>query len=282
MKVIVANHAGFCFGVKRAVEKAYEQLNKKDNIKTYTLGELIHNPHVVNDLYEKGIKSIEDINSINENSRIIIRTHGISEDLYSKLKEKNLEIEDMTCPFVKKVQNIVKKYYNNGYNIIIVGDEKHPEVRGVNGWCNNTAYIINSNDNMDIMPKFNKACVVAQTTITQEQWEKVLKILKNKVKELISFNTICDATNKRQKAAEELSHIVDIMIVIGGKKSSNTQKLKKICEKNCKKTYQIESKEELNLILFKKDYTIGITAGASTPGYIINDVVNELMYKKGE
>ncbi|SNX55424.1 4-hydroxy-3-methylbut-2-enyl diphosphate reductase [Thermoanaerobacterium sp. RBIITD] len=282
MKILVANNAGFCFGVKRAVEKAYDQLNNKDGKNTYTYGDLIHNPQVVSDLEGKGIKSIKKIENLTKNDRIIIRTHGISEKIYNNLKEKKIELIDMTCPFVKRVQKIVNGYYKKGYCIIIIGDKNHPEVIGVNGWCNDSAFVVKSVDDAKILPHLNKACVVAQTTITQEMWDDILDILNKKVDELISFNTICDATHKRQKSAEELSKEVDIMIVIGGKNSSNTQKLKKICESNCKNTIQIESAGEIDINTFRDVDIVGITAGASTPDYLIEEVIKKIMGTRKE
>lgn len=276
MNVIIAKNAGFCFGVKRAVENAYK-IKTNTNTNIYSLGELIHNPQVVNDLSSKGIKPIDNLDLLNKGDSVIIRTHGVSKEVYDILKEKQINIIDMTCPFVKKVQNIVYRYYNKGYTIIIVGDIKHPEVVGVNGWCNNTAYVVNSLEDINRIPKLKKACAVAQTTIIEKTWNDILNVLRNKVEELIFFNTICDATQKRQMSADELSKTVDFMIVIGGKKSSNTQKLKKICEQNCKNTIQIESADELSYDIIKNYETIGITAGASTPDFLISDVVDKIM-----
>ncbi|MDI3310719.1 MAG: 4-hydroxy-3-methylbut-2-enyl diphosphate reductase [Thermoanaerobacterium sp.] len=276
MKILIADNAGFCFGVKRAVKMAYDQVNNNDDSKTYAYGELIHNPQVVKDLEDKGIKTIECINDLDENSKILIRTHGIPEKTYEKLKKKKVEIIDMTCPFVKRVQKIVNGYYKKGYSIIIIGDRNHPEVVGVNGWCNNSAYVIQSTDDVKSLPFLERACVVAQTTITQKMWEDSLALLNLKVKELISYNTICDATNKRQSSAEKISKEADMMIVIGGKNSSNTQKLKKICENNCDRTIQVESADEIDLSIFKNVETVGITAGASTPDYLIQEVVDKI------
>jgi len=278
MNIFIAENAGFCFGVKRAVEIAYNEIIKNSDNNIYSLGELIHNPQVVEDLSEKGVKHIEeiDIEKLKPGDKIIIRTHGISKLLYNRLKEKNVKIIDVTCPFVKKVQDIVNDYHLKGYNIIIIGDKTHPEVQGVNGWCDNSAYVVNSIDEALNISEIGKGCVVAQTTITEEMWQNIISILNNKIKEPVYFNTICDATQKRQKAAYELSQKVDTIIVIGGKNSSNTQKLKKICEKNCNKTYHIEKIEEINYNMVKDSNNIGITAGASTPDYLIDEVVAKI------
>lgn len=282
MKILIADNAGFCFGVKRAVKMAYDQINRDDSRQTYTYGELIHNPQVVKDLEGKGIKTIGGIDNLKENDRIIIRTHGIPEKTYKDLKEKKIELIDMTCPFVKRVQKIVNGYYKKGYTIVIIGDKNHPEVIGVNGWCDNSAYVIESVNDVELLPYIDKACVVAQTTITQKMWEDSLNLLKLKVNELVSFNTICDATNKRQSSAEEISKKADVMIVIGGKNSSNTQKLKRICEKNCKRTIQVENADEIDLSIFNDNDIVGITAGASTPDYLIQEVINRIAINRKE
>jgi 4-hydroxy-3-methylbut-2-enyl diphosphate reductase len=282
MKILIADNAGFCFGVKRAVKMAYDQINRDDSRQTYTYGELIHNPQVVKDLEGKGIKTIGGIDNLKENDRIIIRTHGIPEKTYKDLKEKKIELIDMTCPFVKRVQKIVNGYYKKGYTIVIIGDKNHPEVIGVNGWCDNSAYVIESVNDVQLLPYIDKACVVAQTTITQKMWEDSLNSLKLKVNELVSFNTICDATNKRQSSAEEISKKADVMIVIGGKNSSNTQKLKRICEKNCKRTIQVENADEIDLSIFNDNDIVGITAGASTPDYLIQEVINKIAINRKE
>ncbi|AST59083.1 4-hydroxy-3-methylbut-2-enyl diphosphate reductase [Thermoanaerobacterium thermosaccharolyticum] len=282
MKILIADNAGFCFGVKRAVKMAYDQINRDDSRQTYTYGELIHNPQVVKDLEGKGIKTIGGIDNLKENDRIIIRTHGIPEKTYKDLKEKKIELIDMTCPFVKRVQKIVNGYYKKGYTIVIIGDKNHPEVIGVNGWCDNSAYVIESVNDVELLPYIDKACVVAQTTITQKMWEDSLNLLKLKVNELVSFNTICDATNKRQSSAEEISKKADVMIVIGGKNSSNTQKLKRICEKNCKRTIQVENADEIDLSIFNDNDIVGITAGASTPDYLIQEVINKIAINRKE
>ncbi|MBE0068108.1 4-hydroxy-3-methylbut-2-enyl diphosphate reductase [Thermoanaerobacterium thermosaccharolyticum] len=282
MKILIADNAGFCFGVKRAVKMAYDQINRDDSRQTYTYGELIHNPQVVKDLEGKGIKTIGGIDNLKENDRIIIRTHGIPEKTYKDLKEKKIELIDMTCPFVKRVQKIVNGYYKKGYTIVIIGDKNHPEVIGVNGWCDNSAYVIESVNDVQLLPYIDKACVVAQTTITQKMWEDSLNLLKLKVNELVSFNTICDATNKRQSSAEEISKKADVMIVIGGKNSSNTQKLKRICKKNCKRTIQVENADEIDLSIFNDNDIVGITAGASTPDYLIQEVINKIAINRKE
>ncbi|MDK2799925.1 MAG: hypothetical protein PWP27_1213 [Clostridiales bacterium] len=285
MELIVGETAGFCFGVNRAIDTVYKNVehpNKQVKTKIYTLGPIIHNQQVVEDLTSKGIDVINSIDDIKDNNvKVIIRTHGISKKIYNDLETKSFEYIDATCPYVKKIHKIVEKYYNDGYSIIIVGDSQHPEVVGINGWCNNSAIIINSLDNTKENFKCtDKTCVVAQTTINREKWDKITQYIKQKCPEALIFDTICSATNLRQAEAEEIAKKVDIMIVIGGKHSSNTQKLAQICRCFCKNTYHIETFEELpqNLNYFNKK--VGITAGASTPAWIIKEVINKMTEKE--
>ena len=273
-QIILADSAGFCFGVKRAVDTAIN-MRKKYNTKIYTLGPLIHNNDVVNFLKENLIYPIElnNIDSLEENDTLIIRSHGVSEETINILKKTNINVIDATCPYVSNIHKKVKKYYDLGYHIIIVGDKSHPEVIGINGWCKNNAIILKSGEEPDALS--NKVCVVAQTTETQAAWENVLtKIIKTS-KEIVAFNTICSATEVRQKSAEELSKKVDAMIVIGGFNSSNTTKLYEICKKNCKNTIYVENLLGIpdEFIKDKNVKIIGVTAGASTPNWIIDEAI---------
>lgn len=273
MKIIVANTAGFCFGVDRAVKKAYESANE-DNI--YTLGPIIHNQQVVNDLANYGIKVInneEDIDKINQGT-VIIRSHGISKEVYEKIEQTPLTIMDTTCPYVKRIHNIVHKHSLDGYKIIIIGNNNHPEVVGIIGWSLSKPIVISKKEEaLEINFDTNdKVCIVAQTTFYHNKFEEIVEIIKKKVYDVIVFNTICSATSERQIEAEKIARQVNKMIVIGGKHSSNTQKLFDLCHKECKDTYHIETIDELNLSVFKKSDIIGITAGASTPNNIIEEV----------
>jgi (E)-4-hydroxy-3-methyl-but-2-enyl pyrophosphate reductase len=276
-EITLANKAGFCFGVKRAVETALKLREKYDK-PIYTLGPLIHNSDVVNFLKEKGINSVElnDIENLKDNDVIIIRSHGVSKAIMEKLKEYNLIIENATCPYVGNIQQKVERYYGEGYDIIIVGDEKHPEVIGINGWCNNSAIISKNGDNLNDIPR--KVCIVSQTTEKQSNWIKVLNKVVSSSKEIVAFNTICSATEVRQKSAEEISKDVDLMIVIGGFNSSNTTKLYEICKKNCDETYHIENLQGLPMEILQNDEikNIGVTAGASTPGWIIKEAIEKM------
>jgi len=274
-KVILAENAGFCFGVKRAVDEAVKN-RKVFNKKIYTLGPLIHNNDVVNMLENKGIHAVEleDIDSLEKGDVILIRSHGVSKHVYDKLKEKGLTVIDATCPFVTNIQKKAKQYSEDGYKIIIMGDENHPEVIGINGWCENNA-IITKNGIIE-EPFLNKVCLLAQTTEKKENWELTLKNISEKANEVIFFNTICSATDVRQRSADEISKKVQAMIVVGGKNSSNTTKLYEICKKNCQKTYYVENSKDIPLELINnKDLElIGVTAGASTPDWVIKEVIS--------
>ena len=273
-KVILADSAGFCFGVKRAVDTALN-IKEKYNNEIYTLGPLIHNNDVVDFLKENSIFPIElnNITSLKENDTIIIRSHGVSEETLNVLKKNGLNIIDATCPYVENIHKKVKKYYDLGYGIIIVGDKDHPEVIGINGWCNDSAVILkNGMEPFDIS---NKVCVVSQTTERQATWEVVLDEVIKTSKEIVAFNTICKATEVRQKSAEQLSKEVDAMIVIGGFNSSNTTKLYEICKKNCENTVHVENVLGIpdEFIKNKHIKSIGVTAGASTPDWIIKEAI---------
>ncbi|WP_026487603.1 4-hydroxy-3-methylbut-2-enyl diphosphate reductase [Caldanaerobius polysaccharolyticus] len=275
MKIMVANSAGYCFGVKRAIESIDKLLEQRIGwICTY--GPIIHNPQVVEHYENMGVKVANSIDDIPPGSNVIIRTHGISSKEYRLIQQKGCKVFDKTCPFVKKVQRIVMEYHQKGYTIIIVGDPQHPEVKGVNGWCEGTAIILDSVERAREIPCLEKGCVVSQTTMAYEKWENINQVLRTKIKDMVAFNTICDATYQRQKEAEDLAKRVDVMIVIGGLNSSNTKKLADLCRKHCERTYHIESKEQLPLNKLEKSDIIGITAGASTPDWIINSIVDEL------
>ena len=277
MEVRIAENAGFCFGVKRAMKMAWDELENKSENDVYSLGPLIHNKQAVNRYKEKGLMEKDSLEKIPNNSKLIIRSHGVAENIYTESQSKNMKIVDTTCPFVKKIHDIVKDYYDKGYKIIIVGNATHPEIIGINGWCNNEAYVINCLEEIDNITfnSNNKYCVVSQTTFNLELFDKIVDTLKSKTDNLTVKNTICFATKERQLAANDLAKEVDCMVVIGGKHSSNTQKLVNICE-DLVPTFSIETKEELNKGDFKNFKVAGVTAGASTPDWIIDEVIEFL------
>ena len=277
--VVVAEKSGFCFGVKRAVDKAIS-ISKKygDKKRIYTFGPLIHNNDVVKSLKNKKVYPIkeEDIDKLEAGDIVIIRSHGVSPKIYDLLNEKKVEVIDATCPFVSNIHSIVKNYYDSGYGIVIVGDKNHPEVIGTNGWCNNKALISKDGSTLKNIP--SKVCIVSQTTEKSDDWDKAVDIVIRNSKEVAVFNTICSATEIRQKSAEDLSKKVDAMLVIGGKNSSNTTKLFEICKKYCENTVHIENSSEIpdDIISSDRIKNVGITAGASTPDWIIEEAINKM------
>ncbi len=277
MKLIIDKNAGFCFGVKRAVESVIKTARASADLDIYTYGPLIHNKQVIEKLSANNIKVAEEINeNFDRNSLLVIRSHGIPEYKYEEIKSNNINYLDCTCPYVSNIHKIVKKHFLEDFKIFIIGDKNHPEVIGINGWCNNSAVIVDDEKIVDKLPNYDKICLVAQTTITKELWNKVVNEVLKKYSNVEVFNTICSATEKRQSSAEEISKNVDCMLVIGSRESSNTNKLFSICKKFCSNTYHIETAAELpldKLIVFN---TIGITAGASTPEWIIKEVISKM------
>lgn len=275
--LILANNAGFCFGVKRAVDEALK-VQKQYNKRVYTLGPLIHNNDAVDFLKDNDIYPIdlENIGTLKSDDVIIIRSHGIPLSTYNLLKENNLTVVDATCPFVTNIQKKAKKYHELGYGIVIVGDPDHPEVIGINGWCDNSAIIYKDGKLSGELPR--RVCLVSQTTEKQENWKKAVSLVSENCKEVAVFNTICLATEERQGSAETLSKEVDAMIVIGGRNSSNTTKLHEICSSNCKKTIHVERADEIpNDFLNDESVSkMGVTAGASTPDWIIKEALNKM------
>ncbi len=276
MEIKIADKAGFCFGVDRAVKIAYDTAEKSSGM-IYTYGMLIHNPDVNSELKEKGVCCIENLEDVPQNCTVIIRAHGISEQEYAFLKEKNVEIVDATCPYVKRIHKIVNEEYKKGRQIVIAGDCNHPEVKGINGWCDNSAIIIGSDENYDEILQKNRQIpisIVAQTTIRKEKVKKIENFLKKHFTNVNFFDTICSATEERQSAAAELAQECDIMLVFGGANSSNTEKLYEICREACPETYKFENSKKLNEIshlLKNNKLKVGITAGASTPDSVIKE-----------
>ena len=274
MQVKVAKSAGFCFGVKRAVEMVYKEA--ETGKKVYTLGPIIHNEQVVQDLEQKGVRVIDTPEELSkaEDATVIIRSHGISADVYHQLEDKKVRIVDATCPFVGKIHRIVEKKYQEGSCIVIVGNANHPEVEGINGWCNGAATVIGSvseAENYSQEPA-RKLCVVAQTTFNYKKFKDIVDIFSKKSYDIDVMNTICNATEERQTEAAAIAGDSDAMIVIGGKHSSNTQKLYEICKNVCPDTHFIQTLDDLDLKQFQSFRSVGITAGASTPNTIIKEV----------
>ena len=286
MKVVTAKSAGFCFGVKRAVETVYEEIEKGNN-KIYTFGPIIHNESVVKDLQSRGVAVIDSVRELREikEGTVIIRSHGVGENIYCIMRENGLNIVDATCPFVKKIHNIVKEKSSEGYNIIIIGNENHPEVEGIKGWAqsliNTCVEVIDTEEKAEkyIACPDAKVCIVSQTTFNYNKFKELVEIIDKKGYDIIVVNTICNATNERQREAAKLAREADAMIVIGGRNSSNTQKLYEICKDECKNTYYIQSLEDLDLQRLRTCSYVGITAGASTPNNIIEEVQTNVRIK---
>ena len=279
MKVIKAKTAGFCFGVKRAVDTVYEQVDVCDG-PIYTYGPIIHNEEVVKDLESKGfvvLRTEEELDNV-ENGTVIIRSHGVEKRIYDKLEAKGLRVVDATCPFVKKIHNIVRKESAEGKYILIIGNPDHPEVIGIRGWAGEHAAVIRNADDIENIDfsKNRKICVVSQTTFNYNKFKDLVEIIKKKSYDSSVLNTICNATKERQTEAESIAESVDAMIVIGDKHSSNTQKLFEICRKACNNTYYIQTLGDLDLNQLGSVETVGITAGASTPNNIIEEVQNNV------
>ena len=276
-KIVVADNAGFCFGVKRAVDAVYELAVKKDGRNIYTLGELIHNENVTNELASLGVRTLKDPEELNdsEDCIVVIRSHGIPKDVLDKLSSAKCEIVDLTCPFVKRIHYLVAEASSD--NIIIIGKEDHPEVVGIKGWAGSrSVYIINSVEEADSLPEMESAVLVAQTTSTLSLWDSIINVLRPKISDFKEYNTICDTTLKRQHEAEYLAKNSDVVIVIGGKHSSNTEKLYSLCKNYCARTFHIDNIEELSIEKIANDDIISLIAGASTPNRIIMEVKNRM------
>ena len=278
-KIIVAESAGFCFGVNRAINILYKLID--ENKPACTLGPIIHNMQMVNELREKGVRTIDKISEAKENETIVIRSHGVPQSIVDEINERHLDYIDATCPFVSKIHKIVSETDDDSI-VIIAGDKNHPEVQGIMGHCKSKCYTFKNQVELQelfsIIPQKNYKTIkiVAQTTFDLKEWEKSLKSLKNVYTNTKIFDTICNATSIRQREAANISKSVDLMFVIGDKHSSNSFKLYSICSSNCENTFFIETADELPLEMVKKADSIGVTAGASTPARIIKEVLDKM------
>ena len=282
MKIIVGKNAGFCYGVKRAVDGAKEELKKGDS-NICCLGEIVHNKDVVKTLEQNGMKFIDNI--LEATGTTIIRAHGVQKEVYELAKQKNIIIKDYTCPKVINIHEIAEKYANKGYFIFLTGSKKHPENIGTISFCGNNYYLIENEEMVNEAIKsfkesnINKLLLISQTTFSVEKFNKIQKLIKDQISsdvEISIKNTICAATKIRQEDVSELAKTVNKMIIIGGKNSSNTKKLYEISKSICEDTISIENVKELDLKYFDKKDEIGIMAGASTPQESINEVIETL------
>ena len=275
MKILLSKKMGFCFGVRKSIDLADKTIAKSEK-DVYMLGPIIHNPRVIEDYQDRGVKLVNDIKQVPDKSTVITRAHGISPAISKTAKNKKITLIDTTCSNVKKLQEIALFLKKNHYSLIIYGDNKHPEILSVLEMVDHDAIVINEIDDVKGVNQCKKIGFISQTTKNIFDFKKLACQLLEKTKELRIFNTICPATMERQQSISELSMQVDIMLVIGGKKSANTSRLAKICKNQGVKTYHIETKAQLRREWFTKDDRVGISSGASTPDYLTNEIIQQL------
>ena len=275
MEVVVAKTAGFCFGVERAVRKVYEQI-ETGCPPIFTLGPIIHNEEVVRDLEGRGVRVLPDEESLKDlkEGTVIIRSHGVGRAVYDRIKARGLSVVDATCPFVKKIHRVVQEQNGLGRRVIIIGDKDHPEVQGIRGWGDEKTLVVKDEAEMADLPDLTgeKLCIVSQTTFNYNKFQDLVEKFSEKGYYIFVLNTICNATQERQVEAGRIASQVDAMIVVGGKSSSNTRKLYEICRKECKNTYYIQTVGDFDPESVSSVRSVGITAGASTPKNIIEEV----------
>ena len=288
MQVTLAKSAGFCFGVKRAVDQVYQEA-EHSRMPVYTFGPIIHNETVVKDLEEKGVYAIGGIEELKHLPKgiVVIRSHGVSKEIYEKIETEGFRIVDATCPFVLKIHRFAEDYSKKGYHILIIGNASHPEVEGIKGWSDpaGTTVLQTAEEARNFkLPEGENGrpnvCIVSQTTFNYNKFQELVEIIEKKGYDIIVLNTICNATEVRQREAAEIAAEVDAMIVIGGSHSSNTQKLFEICKKECENTYYIQTLDDLDFNQIWSIDNVGITAGASTPNNIIEEVQKNVRSKR--
>ena len=275
MEVRVAESAGFCFGVERAVSLV-EKLLEEGRKPLYTYGPIIHNEQVVGELAERGVQVLNGIRALEEAEKgtVVIRSHGASRAEQDRMQELGFDVIDATCPFVKKIHRMAQEAEEQGKTVFIAGDRDHPEVKAIVGWCREAPYVIGEESDIPLLDPKTPVMLLSQTTFNQNKFKKLVEIVRDKYYNADVVNTICHATQKRQREAKELSARADAMIVIGSRQSSNTKKLVQICEAYCAKTYFVQTLADLKQQAFHPVRFVGITAGASTPKNIIEEVQN--------
>lgn len=281
MNVELAKTAGFCFGVKRAVDTVYQQIEQYRGEKIFTYGPIIHNEEVIKDLRSHGVEVLNDEEELKtaDADVVVIRSHGVAKYIYDILEERGITCVDATCPFVKKIHKIVAEKSAEGSYIVIVGNGEHPEVQGIRGWAGEEVTVVQTQEDaerFELPDKDQKVCIVAQTTFNYNKFKELVEIISKKRYDIVVLNTICNATKERQTEARQIAARVDAMVVIGDKRSSNTQKLFEICKEECLNTYYIQTLDDLDLNQLGSVETVGITAGASTPNKIIEEVQNNV------
>ena len=281
MNVELAKTAGFCFGVKRAVDTVYQQIEQYRGEKIFTYGPIIHNEEVIKDLRSHGVEVLNDEEELKtaDADVVVIRSHGVAKYIYDILEERGITCVDATCPFVKKIHKIVAKKSAEGSYIVIVGNGEHPEVQGIRGWAGEQVTVVQTAEDaerFELPDKDQKVCIVAQTTFNYNKFKELVEIISKKRYDIVVLNTICNATKERQTEARQIAARVDAMVVIGDKRSSNTQKLFEICKEECLNTYYIQTLDDLDINQLRSVESVGITAGASTPNNIIEEVQNNV------
>ena len=281
MNVELAKTAGFCFGVKRAVDTVYKQIEKHQSEKIFTYGPIIHNEEVIKDLRSHGVEVLNDEEELKtvDADVVVIRSHGVAKYIYDIMDERGITCVDATCPFVKKIHKIVAEESAKGSYIVIIGNGEHQEVEGIRGWAGEQVTVIQTPEDaerFELPEKEQKVCIVAQTTFNYNKFKELVEIISKKRYDIVVLNTICNATKERQTEARQIAARVDAMVVIGDKRSSNTQKLFEICKEECLNTYYIQTLDDLDINQLRYVESVGITAGASTPNKIIEEVQNNV------
>ena len=281
MNVELAKTAGFCFGVKRAVDTVYQQIEQYRGEKIFTYGPIIHNEEVIKDLRSHGVEVLNDEEELKtaDADVVVIRSHGVAKYIYDILEERGITCVDATCPFVKKIHKIVAEKSAEGSYIVIVGNGEHPEVQGIRGWAGEQVTVVQTPEDaerFELPDKDQKVCIVAQTTFNYNKFKELVEIISKKRYDIVVLNTICNATKERQTEARQIAARVDALVVIGDKRSSNTQKLFEICKEECLNTYYIQTLDDLDINQLRSVESVGITAGASTPNKIIEEVQNNV------
>ena len=273
MEIILADKAGFCFGVKRAINTAFDAVTTGN---VYCLGPLIHNPQEVDRLRKAGVETVDDFSTLKEGSYLIIRSHGVPPSVLEQARKQGLKIIDLTCPFVGKAQRHAEALSDEGYQVVVVGEKEHPEVQSIVGYAGKNAVVIENVQDLDEMTLQQRIGIVAQTTQSYGNFSEIVLKLLSVSKELKVYNTICNSTTERQHAAQILARQVDVMLVVGGRNSANTSRLATICRQEGKPTHHIEVAGEIRQEWFQNARKIGVTAGASTPDWVLNEVLERL------
>lgn len=277
MEVFLADKAGFCFGVKRAINTAFEAAGKG---RVYCLGPLIHNPQEVERLLREGVETVDDIAALKPGDSLIIRSHGVPPRVLAQARDMGLIIIDLTCPFVGKAQRDAEALQKEGYQVVVVGEKKHPEVQSILGYAGENAVVVETAEDIESLKLQARLGVVAQTTQSYSNFSEIVLTLLRLSKELKVFNTICSSTKERQEAARILASQVDVMLVVGGRNSANTSRLASVCRQEGKSTYHIEVADEIRPEWLEGVKTVGVTAGASTPDWVVDGVLEKLQQRK--